>query len=134
MNLIEQSAELETSDPLMDSQHTEFVEIINLLYRSMSAIDKEIEIELMRNLLDSLKTHFDYEESMMKEKKYVNYFSHKLDHDQFCKKISDFNEKIIDGTQRVNLEILNSLKNWFVNHLELNDKKLGKFLAEVKLK
>lgn len=115
---------------IIDEQHLNFVNLVEKLFE-MLGLDKPETIKyLVNQLAIDLKTHFDTEEKFMKDTNYINYFSHKMEHDRFLNKILDFKINFETGKEKLNLEILKSCKNWFHNHIELNDKKLGVFLAE----
>ena len=66
----------------------------------------------------------------MKKYKFHGYISHKLEHDRFIKNFAEFIIKLENDEKEFDTEFLNSFRNWFLNHLELNDKKLGKFMIE----
>ncbi len=114
----------------IDNQHKEMVDIINELYDSMSIISKERVVELFHGLLEDLKYHFFTEEDYMKKYKYPGYISHKLEHDRFIRNFAEYIIKLENDEVKFDVDILNSFKNWFTNHLELNDKKCGKFIKE----
>lgn len=114
----------------IDEQHRKMIGIINHLH-SLLETKNLTEINKTFDDLDSyLKEHFHTEETYMMEHKFPGYISHKLEHDRYYTKIMNFKEAVARGEIKLNLEILNSLKKWFHNHLEINDKKLGQFLDE----
>ena len=71
-----------------------------------------------------MKTHFESEETFMKEKKIVQYISHKLEHDRALNKYSDYYHTLKFGKKEFDPEILNSLINWIKAHIEKKDSKL----------
>ena len=114
---------------LLDDQHKEMAEIINKLHKELGAKFDGESKRLLKQLTEITKEHFETEERLMKQYNYVNFFSHKLEHDRFYKKVSDFRVEVETGTTRLNLEFLKSLRKWFFNHFKFNDKKCGDFLA-----
>lgn|GEM_PF-471350 len=114
----------------IDEQHLKMAKIVNELYSIMGSDKYNLERHLLRELLDDLRVHFSTEEKYMKEMKFTYFFSHKGEHDRFYKKIAEFVHNYNEGKAHVNLEFLVSIKNWFFNHIDLNDRKLGKFLHE----
>ncbi|OGU54321.1 MAG: hypothetical protein A2V66_14160 [Ignavibacteria bacterium RBG_13_36_8] len=118
---------------IIDHQHREIISIINELHSLLNSNDAQKIYSLTNKLYESLKIHFQTEEYFMTEHNYPGYISHKLEHDRYKTKISDFKESLEKGKIVLNLEIFNSLKKWFYNHLELNDKKLGRFLTSQNL-
>jgi hemerythrin len=66
----------------------------------------------------------------MKETKFQGYISHKLEHDRVLKHYRDDASAYRSGKINFGTENMKSFKTWFYNHLDFNDRKLGKFLAE----
>lgn len=114
----------------IDSQHKVMVDIVNELHDSISIITRERVIETLHVLLDDLKHHFKTEEDYMTKYKYHGYISHKLEHDRVIKNLTDYILKLESKEKELTPEFLKSFRNWFLNHLELNDKKCGKFIKE----
>ncbi len=113
----------------IDDQHFRMTEITNQLYRTLGTDQDEHALNLLKELVEELRTHFDTEEKYMKDYKFTSYISHKLEHDRIYNKMRGYQEEVEEGTNSVHLEMINSLKKWFFNHLDLNDKKLGDYLV-----
>lgn len=129
MNFIQWSDELMVNVPIIDQQHKNMAEIINALHMTLGS-GKDMKAKLlMKDLVEDVKIHFETEEDLMKNNKYLNFFSHKLEHDRFVKKVEELNEQVQSGKVQVNLEMMKSFKNWFYNHIDINDKKLGDYLV-----
>ena len=118
----------------IDSQHRRMIKIVNHLHSLLDTDDNTDIKSTFVDLVEYLKEHFYTEETFMKENKFPGYISHKLEHDRYYSKINNYKELIEKGEARLNLEILYSLKKWFFNHLEINDRKLGEFLIEAGVK
>ena len=118
----------------IDAQHQRMIKIVNHLHSLLETKD-HLEISKTFDELDEyLKEHFHTEETYMVDNKFPGYISHKLEHDRYYTKINNFKAAVEKNDLQLNLEILNSLKKWFFNHLEINDKKLGLFLKEQGIK
>lgn len=115
----------------IDEQHRIIIENINSMHQMMISDDQEKKLETIDSFIHALIKHFTDEENLMKENKFVNYFSHKLEHDRMKEKVNGFRKKFLAGDEDINLEYLNSLKKWFFNHNELNDIKMGKYLNSI---
>ena len=113
---------------IIDKQHKDFFDIINELYLTLGLQKDNETKELLIRLSEEIKIHFDTEEKLMKNNKFGGYFSHKLEHDRFYNKLNQFRDAVLDEKDIVNLEFLNSLKRWFYNHIDFNDRKLGEYL------
>jgi len=129
MNFIELTDHELVNIEKIDQQHSQYVKIVNKLYDQLGAkFDGETK-RLFSELKNVLREHFDTEEELMKEYKYVNYFSHKLEHDRFYNFVDAYSKDINNGKTKLDLEFLKSNKRWFFNHFEFNDKKCGEFLT-----
>ncbi|GJQ64701.1 MAG: hemerythrin [Melioribacteraceae bacterium] len=129
MNFIEWSDELMVNVPVIDQQHKNMADILNALYQTLGSGNEMKAKLLMKDLVEDVKIHFETEEDLMKNNKYLNFFSHKLEHDRFVKKAEELNEQVQSGKLQVNLEMMKSFKNWFYNHIDINDKKMGDYLV-----
>lgn len=130
MSFIEWSNEELVNIKKVDAQHSGMINIVNEMHQHLSIPDQNKHIELFEGLVELLVEHCNTEEYYMKEYDYPGYISHKLEHDRFVKKITNFSNSVKTNEDKMNLEMLKSLKKWFFNHLELNDRKLGEYLNE----
>lgn len=114
---------------IIDDQHAKMAELINKMHNELGAKFDGESKRLLQQFAEVTKEHFETEERLMKENNYVNFFSHKLEHDRFYKKVVDFKESVEKGETKLNLEFLKGLRKWFFNHFKFNDKKCGEFLV-----
>lgn len=120
--------------PSIDEQHSSMVDTVNDLHSILGAEREYYSKHLVSELVKKLRIHFDTEEKYMKDNKFPNFISHKLEHDRFYNQIVDFQNSLENGEKKVNLELLNTVKKWFHNHLEINDRKIANFLHEKNIK
>lgn len=118
----------------IDEQHSSIVDTVNDLHSTLGGDHDYYPKHLVSELVKKLRVHFDTEENYMKGNKFPYYISHKLEHDRFYNQISEFYDRLESGNDNVNLELLNSVKKWFHNHLEINDRKVADFLIEKGIK
>ena len=109
---------------VIDEEHKKFIDIINKAtyvkqYDDSPRAISEILVELTAYALE----HFKTEEFCMKYYKYYDYKSHKEEHNKFSKTISDYSKKLIDGEVVIIDEVLEHLKQYFVNHIQEIDKR-----------
>ncbi len=113
-----------------DDQHHEIFDLCNNLN---DAIEQNKSRDFLQLIIDELSAsavkHFNCEESYMKKHKYFGYYSHKLEHDRFLRKVKEYTKDFESGADLVDFTVF--LKNWLKNHLELKDKDLAKFLNEI---
>ena len=119
---------LEINNAVIDQQHFHMAELLNEIKSILNSNTPEKADTYAARLLDHIKIHFDTEEDIMTKLKYPGYYSHKLEHNRMLAESSLKLQKIIDGKDSFDKNYLIRLKQWFINHIELNDKKLGVFL------
>jgi hemerythrin len=105
----------------IDKQHDALAKLINSVYASFISNKRRMLETSLKALLDLLRIHFDAEEKLMLQTKYIGYYSHKLEHDRFFNKINDF----ICGKLPLTSTEVDNIKKWFYNHIEISDKKCG---------
>jgi hemerythrin-like metal-binding protein len=79
-------------------------------------------------------THFETEETVMKQVDYPDYVAHKAQHTTFIETFKQFKreyEQYKGGHLYLALHIQQKLFNWLVHHVCQSDQKLGSFLSEV---
>ena len=130
MSFIDWSEEEDIKIKIIDEQHKSIALLINELHETLGSKRNFLEKNLVERLVKKLREHFDTEENLMKEYKFPYFISHKMEHDRFLNKIQNFYSGLEAGNEKVNLELLNSIKRWLFNHLEINDRKCGKFFVE----
>ena len=112
---------------LIDVQHKHLFEIGNDAYELLKNdlyIDKYDKIiQILEDLRQYAKFHFQSEENYMMEIKSDQLPSQKIAHDEFVKKIYDIDFKSIDENQKEHLdEILTFIFNWILEHVLHKDK------------
>ncbi|MCL2025732.1 MAG: bacteriohemerythrin [Leptospirales bacterium] len=121
---------------LIDEQHIKLIELTNKLYTSC-ALDQEktksdtIFLDVIHEIIDYVTYHFTTEERAMRKNNYPGYKIHKQEHENFAKevlaKVEEFNLRKINSS----LSFVHYLKDWVLNHIAVNDKKMGAYLLEI---
>lgn len=111
-----------TSYEIIDKQHKGLTDAINeYILADDSRPDKyNFFIEKLSGLS---KEHFETEEMLMIQSGYENYYSHKMEHDRFLRKLFSFS---FDNREM----LFGFLRDWLQSHLELKDMKLTQFLIQ----
>ncbi|NLP16021.1 MAG: hemerythrin family protein [Clostridiales bacterium] len=123
----EMKPEYYTGIKFIDEEHSKLFEIANKTYELLMnefIPDKyDYIMEVVNELKDYAKYHFDHEETYMSSIKYKRFLSQKVAHDDFIEKINEYDSKIIDENQRESLfELLEFLTSWLIEHIYKQDK------------
>ncbi len=114
----------------IDNQHKSMVETVNKIYNSLLLSKESSALNYLKKFLELVKAHFQTEEKLMRETNFPGFYSHKLEHDRFYKQILNYTDRFHKEFQPIGKEQLEGIRKWFFNHLEISDKKCGKFLHE----
>jgi hemerythrin len=112
---------------LIDEQHKHLFEIGNSAFRLLnnhSHLDKYSEIHLIiEDLFQYTKYHFKCEEEYMLEKNDHNYYSQKIEHEDFIKKIDSFKlDKIDQSKDKYIMKLILFIFDWILDHILKKDK------------
>jgi hemerythrin len=108
----------------VDTQHKYMVELINKLFSSLNAPNKEAYIKtIFLELYGYTVNHFSMEENVMMQNNYADYHAHKKEHVEFIKTVDEFKSHYLSGDKKVNVQLLNYLKDWLIKHILGTDKK-----------
>lgn len=130
MAMYEMKLEYYTGISFIDEEHKKLFEIANAAYELL--IDEFIPdkydyiMEVVGELKEYAKYHFDHEEAYMANMNYRKFLSHKVVHDSFIEKINEYDADIIDEKQKESLlELLDFLTTWLVEHILMKDKPIA---------
>lgn len=113
----------------IDEQHKKLVALINKLHDGMmTGTAKSILKEIIAELIEYTKTHFRYEEELMKNNGYEDLVKHKASHELFVDRIIDFQEEYLKGEILLSIDIINFLRDWLINHIAGSDQKYSQIL------
>jgi hemerythrin len=127
MAIYEMKPEYYTGISFIDEEHKKLFEIANTAYELLTnefIPDKyDYIMEVIDELRDYTKYHFDHEETYMNSIKYKRIISQKVSHDDFIDKINGYDSEIVDENQKESLlELLEFLTTWLVEHIYKQDK------------
>lgn len=114
----------------VDLQHKRLFALVNELHDSMKCGQAKLILGgTLQELVAYTKQHFRAEELLLGSFAYPELHRHKLIHEEFTAKISQFQEAFKAGTVLVNIELMEFLSNWLVNHIQGTDQK---YFAELR--
>ncbi|NJO89584.1 MAG: hemerythrin family protein [Chloroflexia bacterium] len=107
---------------LIDEQHKGLINILNKLYESFidQTVGKMLE-EIIRELVDYTKYHFNTEERLFTESNYPDKEKHIIEHQEFVEKVNKFKTDLENGKSSLTFQLMNFLRNWLLNHIAMSD-------------
>ncbi len=116
---------------IIDEQHKKLINIINnaivLIINKANDIahsnDTEEILEVLNEMIEYAKEHFAAEEAYMIKFHFVEYQLHKEEHFNFSDKTMVYRNKVMGGDTKIACEILEYLKKWLVEHIQVTDRK-----------
>jgi hemerythrin-like metal-binding protein len=119
------------NDPSLDAEHRQIIEHIDRLYWPMQGTMPGLAAErLLDNLIRYTRSHFDHEEERLKEIAFVEFKAHKALHDDMMRRIIDLRTRLTSLTA---CELLGFLKDWWLAHIQGEDKKYAVYLERVRV-
>ncbi len=127
------SEDYSVGDKELDSQHQEWLAIINRLHDVMVG-DGNTDLqtsnyETLCAIRDYGEKHFQYEEEVMRSINFPDYDHHKKLHDEFKEQICAWCEEKSDiGVVILNSQLLKLMRNWFDEHIKNEDRKIREYI------
>lgn len=111
-----------------DNEHRTIIGIINRVHgQRLQAQTPEMLQRVFSDLLDYAMTHFAHEEKLMAAHQYPDWKRHRLEHRVFVKKITDFKQSFLLRKTSNMDPLFSYLKEWWLHHIQVEDKKYGAF-------
>ncbi len=108
---------------IIDKEHKKFIDVINKAIIAREHYDNPEEVkEVLRGMTTYVLTHFKTEETYMIKFNYPEYQNHKEEHLDFSEKTIAYCKRIADGDSHFTNEVLEYLKQWLVNHIQITDR------------
>lgn len=102
----------------LDEQHKKIVDIINRLHQAVNDGKNDDDISrAIQELVEHARTHFNYEENLLKTHGYPELEEHKTYHKQLAAKVMHLQERYLGGDAPSCLEMTNYCKNWLSDHI-----------------
>ena len=109
---------------IIDEQHKKLFSFLNKTIEAKEHSDNKEELkEVLEEMTEYSLEHFKTEEAYMREFNYSEYQDHSEEHRDFTTEIIAYHDKVIKGDFQIANEIIEYLKWWLVNHIQVTDKK-----------
>ena len=113
----------------IDQQHKKLVNLINHLQTAVDySTGEEFERDALDELVDYTKTHFSYEEGLMRDNDYPDFVAHKAQHEEMFKKVGEVLAEYEQDQDTAMSNAVEYLKEWLINHINGTDKQYSSYL------
>lgn len=114
--------------PIIDEQHKNLIDVSNGLLQAMiNGMGNEVIEDIITELRDYTRYHFETEEAYMKEIGYPGYDTQYNRHRQLMAEVDVFSSKLLCGESVSPGEVLDFINKWLVQHIQEMDSKIGEF-------
>ncbi len=113
----------------IDQQHKKLLNLINQLQTAVDySTGEEFERDALDELVDYTKTHFSYEEGLMRDNDYPDFEPHKLQHEEMFRKVGEVLAEYEKDQDTAMHNAAEYLKDWLINHINGTDKQYSSYL------
>lgn len=120
--------EYSVSVSVFDAQHKKLFALAQNLQDAMRAgKGRDVLARCLNDLVAYTKTHFAEEESLLERHDYPDLSTHRLQHAQLIKKISEFQDQFNSGNAFITIELMEFIQNWIAKHILQSDHNYGAF-------
>lgn len=113
----------------IDQQHKKLLNLINQLQTAVDySTGEQFEREALDELVDYTKTHFTYEEGLMRDNDYPDFEAHKLQHEKMFNTVQEVLEGYETDQDTAMSNAAEFLKDWLINHINGTDKEYSSYL------
>lgn len=128
MEMIKWSKSYEIGIAEIDLQHQKWIEITNEFHTAIKNNSQGAILEATLNkFLEYSNMHFSCEEKYMESIKYPRYATHRKIHESFVVKTKYYTGLLKKNKSQLAGEMWDFIKNWLVNHILIEDKKIKTF-------
>lgn len=113
----------------IDQQHKKLLNLINQLQTAVDySTGEEFERDALDELVDYTRTHFNYEEGLMRDNNYPDFEPHKVQHEKMFKKVGEVLAEYEQDQDTAMANAAEYLKDWLINHINGTDKEYSSYL------
>jgi len=129
MALISWSPALSVGVQLFDDQHQLLVGMVNDMHAAMAeGKGNQVVGPILEGLIEYTQTHFTDEERLLAKHAYPGLVVQRAEHRKLVEQVLALQEKFKSGKSMLSVEVMNFLKSWLLNHIQVEDKQYGPFL------
>lgn len=118
----------------LDAEHRELFAKAEALFTAMRRhADVDVKLATLDGLIDYAEEHFVSEEKLMKKAEYPQYEEQVRMHRQLLADVRERRTYAQDGLEKTDLGLIAFLKEWILDHILTEDRRLGAYLAHRKV-
>ena len=126
MDCIEWNDDCSVGVQLIDEHHRHLFELLKNLFLACNHKEQtDNSEEIIDELVDYATYHFAAEEQLMDTTRYYDTTRHKMEHQRFVERVSEFQHDLLKDRKVYLIELISFLGNWLIHHIMEVDKKLG---------
>ena len=122
---------LVTGNELIDSQHKELIERINLLLKSCEDAQGKVKaVKMLDYLLDYTEFHFSAEEKLQEEISYPGLKEHREKHEEFKSAVKERQEMLEEEegpTETFVAQVQKNVVDWLFTHIKGFDRSVAEY-------
>ena len=122
---------LVTRNELIDSQHKELIERINLLLKSCEDAQGKVKaVKMLDYLLDYTEFHFSAEEKLQEEISYPGLKEHREKHEEFKSAVKELQEMLEEEegpTETFVAQVQKNVVDWLFTHIKGFDRSVAEY-------
>jgi len=120
------SDDLAVGNPMIDSDHRQLVALVSQLAQALGTSDAAADPgKALDELLTFTTAHFAREERLMQHIRYLDFASHKAQHDGLLSDLKRLRRSIQHGEMALSEQASAFLCEWLLRHIRTSDKLLG---------
>lgn len=113
----------------IDNQHKKLIELVNEIHSAVeSCADKEDLRNRLVNLTEFTRSHFDFEDALMKKHDYPDLIGHQKEHRLLIQHLEELVNAVSKGRKLTFYSDYDVSSDWALTHISEHDKSLGVFL------
>jgi hemerythrin len=133
MNRIVWEKTLETGHPRIDADHKVLARLFNLLPKTLGTPrGKEQCSEVLGQIIEHARTHFDREQQLMAKHNYPRIAQHTAEHAMLLEQALAYRLAFDAGTAEADVALVDFPEVWLSFHILFSDKDLVRFLEQKK--
>ncbi|WMW81749.1 bacteriohemerythrin [Undibacterium cyanobacteriorum] len=126
MNFFEWNQQLSVGNPQIDADHQTLIGLVNEFGDTAAKHPDATQLErILQKLIEYTSTHFEREETLMREIGYAKTREHLNQHAKLLARVHDLQKEMQLGRISIAIETAELLRFWLTSHIMLSDRDLA---------